>query len=277
MTSADPLLERLRLARQNFRLPLRAGRFARDLIECTLGFLFPHFADDPSPDVTALAADERRIRASLEGVLAAQGHRPAHAAELVELFIARLPDVLDALLLDAQATADGDPAAHDADEVILAYPGFYALACYRLAHTLHELGVTLLPRLITERAHQLTGIDIHPAARLGRSIAIDHGTGIVIGETTVVGDRVRLYQGVTLGAARVRKDLAQRKRHPTIEDDVTIYANATILGGDTVIGAGSVIGGNVWLTHSVPPGSVVTHEGMVERMRTEEMLLEFYL
>jgi serine O-acetyltransferase len=136
--------------------------------------------------------------------------------------------------------------------------------------------VTLLPRLVSEFAHRQTGIDIHPSAQIGESVAIDHGTGIVIGETTVIGSRVRLYQGVTLGALSVRKDLAQQKRHPTIEDDVVIYANATILGGDTVIGAGSVIGGNVWLTHSVPPGSVVTHGATIERPRVaEESLLEF--
>src|SRR5512143_1325750 len=144
------------------------------------------------------------------------------------------------------------------------------MACYRMAHELGRLSVDLLPRLVTEAAHHRTGIDIHPGARIGRAFAIDHGTGIVIGETTVIGDRVRMYQGVTLGALSVRKELARQKRHPTIEDDVVIYANATILGGDTVIGAGSVIGGNVWLTHSVPPGSVVTHGATIERPRESE-------
>ena len=168
--------------------------------------------------------------------------------------------------LDAEATCDGDPAATSVDEVILAYPGFYALACYRLAHQpARAAACPLVPRLITERAHRVTGIDIHPGATIGRAFAIDHGTGIVIGETSVIGDRVRLYQGVTLGALSVRKDLAQTRRHPTIEDDVVIYANATILGGDTVIGHGSVIGGNVWLTHSVPPHSIVTNVAVSER------------
>jgi serine O-acetyltransferase len=188
----------------------------------------------------------------------------------------RLPALEEALALDARATCDADPAAKGLDEVFLAYPGFFALACYRIAHALAGLGVSLLPRLITEFAHRETGIDIHPGARIGRSLAIDHGTGIVIGETTAIGDRVRLYQGVTLGALSVRKDLAQQKRHPTIEDDVIIYANATILGGDTVVGAASVIGGNVWLTHSVPAGSIVTHGATVERPRAaDEPLLDF--
>ena len=162
------------------------------------------------------------------------------------------------MLLDAQAIYDGDPAAHSIDEVILAYPGFFATAVYRLAHQLQGCEVPLVPRVLTETAHRDTGIDIHPAARIGSSFAIDHGTGIVIGETAVLGARVKLYQGVTLGALSVDKHMARTKRHPTIGDDVVIYANATILGGETVIGDGSRIGGNVWLTRSVPAKSVVT-------------------
>ena len=142
--------------------------------------------------------------------------------------------------------------------MILAYPGFFALACYRFAHELHGLGVPLLPRLVTEFAHGVTGIDIHPGARIGHAISIDHGTGIVIGETAIVGDRVRFYQGVTLGALSVNKSQSNERRHPVIEDDVILYANATILGGATVVGARSVIGGNAWLTRSVPPDSIVT-------------------
>src|SRR5690606_15379486 len=144
------------------------------------------------------------------------------------------------------------------DEVILAYPGFLAIAIYRIAHVLYRAEVPLLPRLLTEYAHRETGIDIHAGARIGASFSIDHGTGVVIGETTVIGDRVRIFQGVTLGALSVNKELASTKRHPTIHDDVVIYANATILGGRTEVGARSIIGGNVWLTHSVPPESVVT-------------------
>ena len=143
------------------------------------------------------------------------------------------------------------------DEVILAYPGFYAIACCRLAHRIRTMGIPLLPRLITEHAHTRTGIDIHPGATIGVPFAIDHGTGIVIGETASVGVRVRMYQGVTLGALSVEKGLASAKRHQTIGDDVVLYANATVLGGRTVVGNGSVVGGNVWLTRSVGPGAMV--------------------
>jgi serine O-acetyltransferase len=170
-----------------------------------------------------------------------------------------LPQVRDELASDVQAALSGDPAAASAEEVILSYPGVQAIASHRIAHQLYLLQVPLLPRMISEVTHSRTGIDIHPGARIGSSFFIDHGTGVVMGETTVIGTRVKIYQGVTLGALSVRgRDEARgRKRHPTIEDEVTIYAGATILGGDTVIGAGSTIGGNVWLTHSVAPGTTV--------------------
>ena len=156
------------------------------------------------------------------------------------------------------------------DEILLTYPGFLAIASYRIAHNLDNLGVNLLPRLIAEFAHRETGIDIHPKASIGTAIAIDHGTGIVIGETAVIGDRVRLYQGVTIGALVVHKELATQKRHPTIEDDVIIYANATILGAEAIIGCRSVIGGNVWLTHAVPQDSIVTHEATVQHFVNQD-------
>jgi serine O-acetyltransferase len=177
-------------------------------------------------------------------------------------FVRRLVDLRAMLSLDVEAAYEGDPAAKGYDEIVLAYPAIRALAVHRIAHELHGYGVPILPRIMSEYAHDRTGIDIHPGARIGQRFFIDHGTGIVIGETAVIGDRVRLYQGVTLGATSLRDSsaLRGRKRHPTIEDDVTIYAGATILGGDTVIGAGSVIGGNVWLTSSVPPGSRVMAE-----------------
>ena len=186
----------------------------------------------------------------------------ASAADLTLRFIARLPAVRTLVADDLQASFDGDPAANDLQEIILAYPTVRALSIHRIAHELYALGIPLLPRIMSEYAHDRTGIDIHPGARLGRHLFIDHGTGVVIGETAEVGDRVRIYQGVTLGAASLRdaSTLRGRKRHPTVEDDVTIYAGATILGGDTVIGTGSVIGGNVWLTESVPPGSQVVAE-----------------
>jgi len=181
------------------------------------------------------------------------------AHSMVAHFLARLPDVRRLLATDVHAAYDGDPAATSPAETILCYPGVLALTCQRLAHELHELGVPLLPRMITEHAHALTGIDIHPGARIGERFFIDHGTGVVIGETCVIGSGVRLYQGVTLGARSFPLDDQGRPvkgipRHPVVEDDVIIYSGATILGRITV-GAGSIIGGNVWLTRDVPPGS----------------------
>src|SRR3989454_8035017 len=166
------------------------------------------------------------------------------------------------LAADVQAAFDGDPAAQSTDETIFCYPGLFAIFVQRLAHEFHQLKVPLLPRIMTEYAHSLTGIDIHPGAKLGKSFFIDHGTGVVIGETTEIGDDVKIYQGVTLGALAPAfgQLLRGQKRHPTIEDDVTIYAGATILGGDTVIGQGAVIGGNVFITSSVPPLNQVSAE-----------------
>lgn len=184
--------------------------------------------------------------------------------ELSAQFFKHLPEIYRILNTDIDAIQQGDPAARTEFEVIRAYPGFYALSFYRIAHALHQLKVTILPRILTEYAHSRTGIDIHPAARIGEHFMIDHGTGIVIGETSVIGEHVKMYQGVTLGALSVDKSMATRKRHPTIEDHVIIYSGATILGGDTVIGEGSVIGGNVWLIKSIPPGSRVYHNAEVK-------------
>jgi serine O-acetyltransferase len=184
----------------------------------------------------------------------------ADAGELTFQFLERLPQVRDRLAADVRAAYDGDPAASGVDEIISSYPGMYAIMVYRLAHELHLLGVPLIPRIMTEHAHSVTGIDIHPGAVIGRSFFIDHGTGIVIGETTVIGNHVKIYQGVTLGGLSTRGGQALRgtKRHPTIEDDVTIYSGASILGGATVIGKGAVIGGNAFITKSVPVGSRVS-------------------
>jgi len=176
-------------------------------------------------------------------------------------FLEELPSLRRVLAKDVVAAREGDPAAKSEDEIIFSYPGLSAVITYRIAHHLHEQDVPLIPRIMTEYAKSRTGIDIHPGAHIGESLFIDHGTGVVIGETTVIGDRVRIYQGVTLGALSLPKgaihELRSRKRHPTIEDDVVIYAGASILGGDTVIGARSIIGGNVWLTESVPPDTRV--------------------
>ena len=181
--------------------------------------------------------------------------------------------------MDAEAIYQGDPAAESVDEVISAYPGFYAIAIFRIAHEFYKLNVPIFPRILTENAHQRTGIDIHPGATVGERFFIDHGSGIVIGETTVIGDDVKIYQGVTLGALSVDKTLASSKRHPTIEHNVVLYSNATILGGSTVIGHDSVIGGNVWLTESVPPYSVVYHksEVRVRSSREEQVALDFVI
>ena len=172
-------------------------------------------------------------------------------------FLVKLPELLQQLNQDAKCIYLHDPAANSPAEVILAYPGFYAIAVYRISHEFNNLQLPLVPRIMSEYAHRRTGIDIHPGAIIGSPFFIDHGTGVVIGESTIIKNRVKLYQGVTLGALQVSKDMKGQKRHPTVEDDVTIYAGSTILGGETVIGKNSTIGGNVWLTSSVPEDSVV--------------------
>jgi serine O-acetyltransferase len=262
----DQLCAARRAHRLPFELRDRAEEFGRALLE----FLFPHFARARRTELSDVTAEEARLRALLGPVLE-EGQGQAN------LFFAGLPAIYESLLADAEVMYQGDPAATSRDEVILAYPGFVAVALYRVAHALYQLDVPLFPRLLTEVAHRETGIDIHPAARIGKRFAIDHGTGIVIGETALLGDGVRVYQGVTLGAAAVRKELSRIKRHPTIGNNVVIYANATILGGDTVVGDDSIIGGNVWLTHSVPPKSVITHREHERRERPAEDLLEFHL
>ncbi|MBT8284362.1 MAG: serine acetyltransferase [Flavobacteriaceae bacterium] len=189
-----------------------------------------------------------------------------------EEYFQSLPKILEKLNLDAEAIAACDPASLSIEEVYLAYPGFYAIAIYRLAHELYKKKFPLVPRLMTEYAHRQTGVDINPGAHIGKSFFIDHATGVVIGETAVIHDHVKIYQGVTLGALYVTKSLSNTKRHPTIEDNVTIYANATILGGETVIGANSIIGGNAWLTGSVPPNSKVYHTPEIE-IRTQDNVI----
>ncbi|MGC6432202.1 MAG: serine O-acetyltransferase EpsC [Jejuia sp.] len=175
-------------------------------------------------------------------------------------FKAELPEIRKQLDADAVAFEKNDPASHSLREIYLAYPGFHAISIYRLSHALYKRKVCILPRMMSEYIHGITGIDIHPGATIGDSFYIDHGTGIVIGETSIIGNDVKIYQGVTLGGISVSKDLAKTKRHPTIEDGVCIYANATILGGDISIGANSIIGANVWITESVPENSLVTYQ-----------------
>ncbi len=213
-------------------------------------------------DRSSLRSEIPHLLERLERLLCAAGFAPERAHEVGVAFIARLPEVRARVAEDVEAAHRGDPAARSFAEIVVSYPSIRAIATYRLAHELHGQGVPILPRMMTERAHDRTGIDIHPGARIGRRFFIDHGTGVVIGETTEIGDDVRVYQGVTLGAKAPRHGASLRgvKRHPTIEDDVTIYAGATILGGDVVVGRGSVIGGNVFLLESVPEESRVVGE-----------------
>ncbi len=194
------------------------------------------------------------------------------AADIVHTFLKRIPAVRQMLASDVAAAFEGDPAAQSADETIFCYPGLFAITVQRLAHEFYKLEVPLLPRIMTEHAHSETGIDIHPGAKLGKSFFIDHGTGVVVGETTEIGNNVKLYQGVTLGALAPAfgQLLRGQKRHPTIEDDVTIYAGATILGGDTVIGRGVIINGNVFITNSIPPFTIVSNEPAKLTMRTRK-------
>lgn len=198
-----------------------------------------------------------------KGTDSADGIEDSHCFKLAEktctALIEELPEIKRKITLDVEAGFKGDPAAKSREEVILSYPGIQAILVYRIAHFLCKCGVPVIPRIMSEHVHGKTGIDINPGAEIGESFFIDHGTGVVIGESTRIGNNVKLYQGVTLGALSVAKELMNKKRHPTIEDNVTIYANATILGGETIIGHDSTIGGNTWITKSVPPNTVITN------------------
>lgn len=240
-------------------------------LESLIDFLFPHFSNKvyyTEEDVISKLQLLKRDLIQLIKLL--NGQTPPNVEEISDAFINKLPQIHSMLWADAEFIYQGDPAAESIDEVILAYPGFMAIVIYRIAHELYLLKVPIIPRILTEHAHQITGIDIHPGATIGSPFFIDHGTGIVIGETTIIGKNVKLYQGVTLGALSVDKSLAQTKRHPTIEDDVVIYSQAVILGGDTVIGNNSIVGGNSWVTQSIPPNSIVYNKSEVRVRRTKE-------
>ena len=224
---------------------------------------YPDMADE-----TLLSRALYRLRDQLAAAMRFQNRNEAEAREGADRicagFLKRLPEIRRLLLLDVEALYEGDPAASCREEVMITYPGFRAVSIFRIAHELYTLEAPLIPRIMTEYAHEKTGIDIHPGASVGEYFFIDHGTGIVVGETTVIGDHVKLYQGVTLGAKSFELDengnpVKKIKRHPNIGSHVVIYANATILGGDTYIGDNCVIGGNTWLTRSVPAGSVVSY------------------
>jgi serine O-acetyltransferase len=217
----------------------------------------------------ALERLAKDLKLEIDSTLCFAGRNMNTSQELTDAFLDTLPEVMRRLNTDIQAIYDGDPAAKSKAEVILCYPGFYAISIYRIAHELYRLGVPNIPRIMTEYAHEKTGIDINAGAIIGDYFCIDHGTGIVIGETAVLGDHVKLYQGVTLGAKSFEKDeqghpVKGGKRHPNLGNHVTVYANATILGGDTVIGDNSVIGGNVWLLESVPAGSTIYYAKKTE-------------
>jgi len=262
---AETLAEGRRQRESGFPLKREVAAFADTL----LGLLFAQLSDDGAATADELQARLTLVRHELRHLV-----EPLVGADQAELVVAslaaELPGLYRRLLLDAEAIVAGDPAAESLDEVVAAYPGFLAIAIHRVAHELHRLGVRILPRLLAEVAHTRTGIDIHPGATIGRSFCIDHGTGIVVGETAVIGDEVKLYQGVTLGALSVAKSAAGTKRHPTIGDRVVIYANATVLGGDTVVGHDSVVGGNVFLTGSVPPNSIVYQTSQVRVRRVSD-------
>ncbi|TGJ99436.1 serine acetyltransferase [Leptospira semungkisensis] len=250
-----------------------AGDFIRELFD----ILFAGFFSDLSfKDRTQVEDSISRFLLDAKKklqpyLISASAPSSLNINDILSQFQSELPSLYDSVWMDAIAAFEGDPAAESVKEVILAYPGFYAIAVHRVAHVLHKLQVPIFPRMLSEFAHEKTGIDIHPGAQIGRSFFMDHGTGIVIGGTTVIADNVKIYQGVTLGALSVDKSLASVKRHPTIEENVVIYSGATILGGDTVIGRNSVIGGNTWLTHSIPPFSVVYQKNEVRVRNSKEL------
>lgn len=229
---------------------------ADDFVDQLFGFLFLPGSGRNQP-LTEVEKIYDSLKSYLSTLVYDVTHDGDESQRTTEHFFKVLPNVYDALMKDAASIAKHDPAASSAEEVVMAYPGFYAIAVYRLAHELYKLNIKTIPRLFTEYAHRETGIDIHPGAEIGQGFFIDHGTGIVIGETSVIGNNVKIYQGVTIGALLGTGEKQKTKRHPTIEDEVIIYAGATILGGETVIGRNSTIGGNVWLTSSVPANSFV--------------------
>jgi serine O-acetyltransferase len=260
-TLLNNFAEELRRNRENHSLGIQLKKETQTFVDSLLSVLFPHFSKDKYSALEEIKSHlfllERDIKLILSPLLADTN---LYVEDVATYFVNSLPEVHRKLLLDAEAIYSGDPAAQSIDEVILAYPGFFAIAIYRLAHEFYKLNVPVFPRLLTEYAHEKTAIDIHPGAVIGESFAIDHGTGSVIGESVIIGNNVKIYQGVTLGALSVDKKMAKSKRHPTLEDNVVVYAHAVILGGDTVVGHHSIVGGNVWMISSVPPYSVVYHE-----------------
>jgi serine O-acetyltransferase len=268
------LLDKIRSFQKRFPHGYAEMIHAQGFAEEIINFLFPvRWGSELTVDL--LAQKEPALRARLEALIEASNSDPS----VSDTFFDELSDTFDLLIKDAEAILTFDPAAGSLEEVVIAYPGFYAIAIHRLAHILYNNGVLILPRILSEYAHSRTGIDIHPGAQIGESFFIDHGTGIVIGETTIIGANVKIYQGVTLGALTVEKGTTHGQRHPTIQDNVIIYSGSTILGGKTTVGHDSVIGGNVWLTESVPPFSVVYQKSEVKVRDRSEMknVIEFMI
>lgn len=229
-----------------------------DFINQLLQFLFPELNNNRLKNKFDVEVEYSLLKKAFTKLLEqTTSCEPLNHTNCCDLFFDKLPSIYNQCLEDCNAILKGDPAAVDQKEVIRTYPGFLAIVIYRIAHSIHQINIPYLPRILSEIAHSRTGIEIHPGAKIGHRFCIDHGTGIVIGETADIGNDVKIYQGVTLGALSVKKELAKKKRHPTIQDKVVIYANATILGGETVIGANSIIGGGVWITESVPENSKI--------------------
>jgi len=262
---AEFLLKKYEQFRKDVPSMIKANNFTENLIF----FLFPFKVDRTCTlpqiklSLAQLQIDFQDLIGPLEKTL------DRSVKDINHDFFSAIPGIYKNLMDDAKHFLDFDPAARSIESIILYYPGFYAITVYRLAHVLYGFKIPFLPRMMCEYAHSKTGIEIHPGAEIGENLFIDHGTGIVIGETTIIGNNVKIYQGVTLGAVMVDKSMRGKKRHPTIEDNVIIYSGSSILGGETVVGHDTVIGGNVWLTKSVPPYSVVYHESKTVVRNTE--------
>jgi serine O-acetyltransferase len=261
MAISDQLIQRIHQTKQNnihgFFDKIKTKKWVKDLYET---LFLPQ--NDNSED--QLKINFEALQETLSDQINTVTGDKNLTEKQVSQFFEALPELYNLLVLDAKSILEFDPAADSLEEVYLAYPGFFATYVYRISHQLWTQEVKILPRVISEYAHSKTGIDIHPGAIIGKSFFIDHGTGIVIGETTVIGNNVKIYQGVTLGALNVSKEKAHQKRHPNIEDDVIIYSGATILGGETTIGRESIIGGNVWVTQDVPANSLVYHKSEIK-------------
>ena len=261
MAISNDLMARIHQTKQNnmhgFFDKIRTKRWVKDLYEALFLPQKDNSEDQLKRNFEAL---QETLFDLIHTVTESKDTTEAH----IHQFFEALPELYDQLVLDAKSILEFDPAADSLEEVYLAYPGFFATYVYRISHQLWSQDVKIIPRVISEYAHSKTGIDIHPGAVIGKSFFIDHGTGIVIGETTVIGNNVKIYQGVTLGALNVSKEKANEKRHPNIEDDVIIYSGATILGGNTTIGRESIIGGNVWVTQDVPANSLVFHKSEIK-------------